>query len=127
MPDKLLGVHPDLQEKVHRILDAMTVLGLEMRVTDGLRTIEQQQALYALGRSKPGKIVTNADGVVHRSNHQVHADDFGHAVDCTFWVDGTPSWAEDLQWRLYGEMAKALGLKWGGDWSKPDKPHIELP
>jgi hypothetical protein len=43
----------------------------------------------------------------------------------TFWVDGTPSWAEALPWRCYGECAKALKLKWGGDWGVPDKPHIE--
>jgi peptidoglycan L-alanyl-D-glutamate endopeptidase CwlK len=127
MPNKLLGVHPDLQTRVPQILSAMAVLGFEMRVTDGLRTLEQQQELYALGRSKPGHIVTNADGVVHPSNHQQKTDGFGHAVDCTFWVEGEPSWAEDLPWRCYGECAKALGLKWGGDWGKPDKPHIELP
>ena len=33
---KLIGVHPDLQQKVQQIIDAMAVLGLEMRVTDGV-------------------------------------------------------------------------------------------
>lgn len=128
MPDKLAGVHPDLQQRVPQILAAMAALGFEMRVTDGLRTTAQQQALYALGRTKPGTIVTNADGVVHPSNHQAKADGFGHAVDCTFWVDGVPSWANHLPWRCYGECAKALGLKWGGDFlSIKDRPHIELP
>ena len=125
--EKLIGVHPDLQQRVPKIVEAMAILGFELRVTDGVRTLEQQQALFALGRTKPGSIVTRADGLRNPSNHQVKPDGFGHAVDCTFWVDGTPSWASDLPWRLYGEMAKALDCKWGGDWAKPDYPHIEWP
>lgn len=127
MSDKLSGVHPELQVAVPKIIAAMAALGFEMRVTDGLRTLEQQQELFALGRTKPGRIVTRADGVRNPSNHQAKEDGLGHAVDMTFWIDGAPSWADDLQWRLYGEMAKALGLKWGGFWTHPDKPHIEMP
>jgi hypothetical protein len=44
----------------------------------------------------------------------------------TFWIEGRPSWADDLPWRLYAEMAKALGLKAGADWPSPDNPHIEM-
>lgn len=136
MADKLLGVHPDLQMAVPKIQQAMAVLGREMRPTDGARTQEQQYQIWRQGRQIPGPFataqkplgstVTNADGVVKKSNHQIKSDGFGHAVDMTFWVDGAPSWADDLPWELYGCMAEALGLKWGGRWRVPDKPHIEL-
>ena len=33
----------------HSIMDAMQILGFLMLVTDGVRTVEQQQALYAKG------------------------------------------------------------------------------
>jgi peptidoglycan L-alanyl-D-glutamate endopeptidase CwlK len=127
--DKLIGLHPRLIAAVTRITDAMAALGFHMIVTDGWRTVEQQAALYAKGRTAPGKIVTNADGELKRSNHQAHADGFGHAADMTF-LDGhgQPTWADDLPWRLYGEMAKSQGLVWGGEWkSITDRPHIELP
>jgi peptidoglycan L-alanyl-D-glutamate endopeptidase CwlK len=125
---RLEGVHPVLTDKVTRMLHALAELGFPMMVTDGVRTLAQQQALYAQGRSKPGKIVTNADGVRVKSNHQPKPDGYGHAVDCCFLVDGKPSWDGTLPWKLYGEMAKALGLSWGGDWkSITDKPHIEMP
>ncbi len=128
MIPKLDGVHPRLVEAVERVLSAMSDLGFLMIVTDAVRSIEQQQALYAKGRTAPGPIVTNADGVRHLSNHQAHGDGFGHAVDCTFIVDGKPSWDDSLPWRLYGEMAKSQGLRWGGEFiSIVDKPHIELP
>lgn len=126
--NRLDGVHPHLVDRVTRMLHAMAELGFPMMVTDGVRTQAQQQALYAQGRTAPGKIVTNADGMTRKSNHQPKADGFGHAVDCCFLVDGKPSWDATLPWFLYGAMAKALGLTWGGDWkSIIDKPHIELP
>ena len=128
MSDKLAGVHPSLISAYTKIFDAMASLGFDLRVTDGLRTVAQQQALYAKGRTAPGNLVTNADGVIKRSNHQAHEDGFGHALDCTFFVNGVPSWDEKLPWKLYGEMAKSLGCKWGGDWvGLVDKPHIEWP
>lgn len=134
MSDKLAGVHPRLITKAHLIQQAMTALGFPMIVTDGVRTVEQQQALYAQGRNPQGmvidrsKIVTNDDGVTHKSNHQLHADGLGHAVDMAFLdADGRPTWAESMPWACYGACAKALGLVWGGDWGTlVDRPHIEL-
>lgn len=127
MSRDLSAVHPVLVAAVERILTAMAALGFPMLVTDTVRTTAEQQALYQQGRNRPGRIVTNADGVRERSNHQVQLDGYGHAVDCCFLVDGKPTWAEACPWRLYGEAAKALGLRWGGDWPKPDRPHIEMP
>jgi peptidoglycan LD-endopeptidase CwlK len=132
--DRLAGVHPELAHKVRLILEAMKTLGFPMMVTGGVRTTAEQQALYALGRSKPGKVVTYRDGVRLKSNHQTKADGFGHAVDCAFLadVDGDgspddPSWDMKHPWELYGAMAKALGLVWGGSWKMRDLPHVELP
>lgn len=125
---KLAGVHPRLIAAYHRIAFAMAELGHPIIVTDGLRTLEQQQKLYAQGRTAKGKIVTFADGIRKKSNHQAKADGFGYAIDCAFLLNGVPSWAESHPWRLYGAAAKSLGLKWGGDWSGlVDRPHIELP
>lgn len=127
---KLQGVDPRLIEIVKRICYAMNELGFHMIVTDGVRTTAQQQALFAQGRSQPGVIVTNADGIVKKSNHQPRADGLGRAVDmCFLDAAGQPSWdAKRFPFRLYGEMAKALGCVWGGDWvSIHDLPHIELP
>lgn len=134
MIDKLTGVHPELVIKIKQILAAMAALGFPMMVVQGLRTAEAQAALYAQGRTKPGKIVTNCDGIKTKSNHQAKADGFGHAVDLAFIDDPrTPvneTWDEQL-WHqagpAYGACAKALGLVWGGDWkSITDRPHVEL-
>lgn len=137
MSEKLTGVHPVLIARALLVHDAMAAIGYQMMVTDGVRTTAEQVALHKQGRETPGpdvsperplgRTVTNADGITTRSNHQVHADGLGHALDCCFVVTGKPSWDARLPWRAYGELAKALGLKWGGDWPTSDKPHIELP
>jgi peptidoglycan L-alanyl-D-glutamate endopeptidase CwlK len=119
--DKL---HPDLRAKIDVVLAAMAVLGFPMKIIQGVRTVQEQQKLYAQGRTAPGNIVTNCDGVIKTSNHQIKADGFGHAADLAF--QGAEPFGEKHPWKCYGECAKALGLKWGGDWKTPDRPHVEL-
>ena len=145
---RLETVCPPLREVVRSILTAMDVLGFPMTVTAAARTPEEQFALWCKGRKMQGSlwvpidpvrftgIVTWADGIVKKSNHQVAADGLGRAIDAAFLVDGpdaddipdTPSWDEKHPWELYGEMGKALGhgrVEWGGDWKKPhDAPHL---
>lgn len=123
----LLRVHPDLVERIEQVLVAMAVLGSPMIVTAGARTTAEQQQLYAEGRTAPGTIVTNDDGVTHVSNHQVQTDGYGHAVDCAFLVNGAPSWDAHLPWTLYGALLTKVGLTWGGNWTTlHDLPHAEL-
>lgn len=122
--DPLAGVHPKLLKGVQQILEAMRVLGFPMKAHEGLRTEARQAELYAQGRTAPGAIVTNCDGVTHRSHHQPQADGLGHAVDCVFDTE-TPF---EGPWPLYGAAAEALGYLWGGRFAKlVDRPHIELP
>ena len=123
--ERLKGVHPTLAKKVLTLLQQFP-----MFVVMGVRTVAEQQALFAQGRTKPGRIVTMKDGVVHKSNHQPHADGLGYAVDCAFTP--TPQLVDPFDerhpWESYGLAAERLGLTWGGRWSHPhDAPHVELP
>ena len=52
----------------------------------------------------------------------------GKAVDICPLKDGKPWWnAPDEVWNKLGDIGKAYGLTWGGDWPEPkrDKPHFE--
>lgn len=92
--------------------------GIEVKVTSGLRTYAEQDALYAQGRSRPGKIVTNARGGY--SNHN-----FGLAFDLTIFAGGAPVW-ESPKYKTLGSIGKSLGLQWGGDFASiKDEPHFE--
>lgn len=118
--NRLRNCLPELRSRVLQTLADMERRGHPMVVTDGFRTVKQQRDLYALGRTKPGKIVTNCDGVTRRSAHQE-----GRAADCAFvGPDGRITW--DGPWSLYGRVAGWYGLDWGGNWQRfIDRPHVE--
>lgn len=119
------GLADGLVLALGHVLASMSALGYPMRLLEGLRSADRQQQLYAQGRSAPGKIVTYADGVLKRSQHQS-----GRAADCAFRDDPrTPrdeTYAEDMPWQAYGAAAEAVGLTWGGRWKMHDLPHVEL-
>lgn len=123
---KLRGVHPRLIESISVLLTQMATIGHPMRVAQGVRSTAEQQALYAQGRTAKGPKVTNADGVLKKSNHQAKTDGFGHAVDLCFAA--AEPFADEHPWLEMGVRAERLGLKWGGRWVNfPDRPHVELP
>lgn len=116
----LAAVHPNLVRVVRL---AITLSLQDFCVFDGARTAAEQNALYQIGRTKPGKIVTDKDGYKNKSNHQITADGTGHAVDLVPWVGGRATW--DDTWATHyavavamSEAAKAIGvrIKWGGNW-----------
>lgn len=100
--------------------------GFPMMVVQGVRTTEQQQVLFAQGRTTPGPIVTYCDGIKYPSNHQLKPDGWGHAVDIAFQVDGKPSWDAKLPWHSFGLIVRQAGCRWGGDFSHPDLDHVEM-
>lgn len=121
--DRLTHVHPKLKCKVEQLINAVDKrqLGYEIEVVQGLRTFAEQDALYAQGRTKPGKRVTNARGGY--SNHN-----YGLAVDLCPFKNGKPDWNAMAVFKDIGKEAAVLGLEWGGNWkSFKDYPHVQLP
>lgn len=92
-----------------------------------LRTFLEQNELYALGRTKKGKIVTNASAGLSYHN-------YGLAVDIVLIVDGkTAVWdiKKDFDgdgksdWIEVVNVFKQYGWEWGGDWKFVDYPHFQ--
>lgn len=104
--------------------------GVMITIVQGLRTMEEQAALYAQGRTKPGSIVTNAKAGTSYHNYGLAIDfalltNDGKAVSwdtiADYDKDGTADWMEVVQ------EGKKLGFFWGGDFkSIMDKPHFEM-
>ena len=54
--------HPRLQELAAQLINECAANGLKIKIGETLRTVEEQDALYAQGRTEPGSIVTNSPG-----------------------------------------------------------------
>lgn len=110
---------PPVRRYARALVKAAKDRGITLVVTSGTRTYDEQNELYEQGRSKPGKIVTNARGGY--SNHN-----FGVAFDVTEFHNGQPVW-ESPNYAIIGKVGESLGLVWGGSWSSiNDEPHFEL-
>ncbi len=54
---------PEVQPYARALIAKAAASGIVIKVLSGLRTYDEQNDLYAQGRTKPGSIVTNARGV----------------------------------------------------------------
>lgn len=115
--------HPRLIELSKKLVSACRGQGLIIGIGESFRTKEEQDALYAKGRTAPGNIVTNAKGSSYSSHHQ-----WGTAFDI-YRNDGKGVYTDcDGFFEKVGKIGKSIGLEWGGDWKSPvDKPHFQLP
>lgn len=115
-------LHPDLQKKIDEFKIKCEKSGLKVGIGECFRTVAEQDALYAQGRTKPGKIVTNARGSSYSSMHQ-----WGVAFDF-YRNDGKGAYNTSGQFfQKVGAIGKSVGLEWGGDWkSFKDLPHFQL-
>lgn len=121
-------LHPKIREEVSELIGKIEINNsFAIRIVQGLRTIDEQNALYAQGRTKPGQIVTNARGGSSYHN-------YGLAIDFCLLYNGKISWDTNLDedkdgvkdWQEVVTMFKNNGFSWGGDWkSIVDQPHLE--
>lgn len=130
--DKINQLHPDIIDiTMESFAQAFARLtgSASLRITQGLRTFAEQQSIYDQGRTKPGKVVTNA-----KPGSSFH--NYGLAVDfCLILNDKEISWdtVKDFDgdglsdWMEVVDSFKKNGFKWGGDFkSIKDYPHFEM-
>lgn len=109
---ELQHVHPRMVATVQRAIQITTQ---DFAVHDGIRTAAEQNALYRRGASQ-------RDGYRRKSEHQVQATGYGHAVDLVPWVPGRGLlWDWDLIYPIAEAMQTAaiecdVPIRWGGCW-----------
>ncbi len=115
--NRIKKLHPAIRDKARRFLHLAEKQGIKLRITDGVRTFQEQDNLYAQGRTKPGKIVTNA-----KAGESYH--NYGLAIDVVPMVNGKPNYKDDYQ--KIAKIGKSLGFVWGGDFKTiKDQPHFQ--
>ena len=115
-------MHPWLVYKLKLLLKHCNENGIYLIITEGFRTKEYQDSLYAKGRTKPGKVVTNAKGSTYSSQHM-----WGIAFDIA--INDSKLLYDNATIKKVAKIAKSkkVGLSWGGDWkSIVDTPHFYL-
>jgi hypothetical protein len=153
MIGEITTLHAAFKLAVDQIMVDMRARGWDPVIGSGMRTNEEQDALYAQGR-KPLKTVNslrsgvgfapiraadNAKPVTKarggKSNHNKrhsylpHGSDaldvvVGYAVDI---VDRKRGWqAQPGFWKDLGLLAAKYGCEWGGNWKDPDPAHVEM-
>jgi peptidoglycan LD-endopeptidase CwlK len=125
---RLGDVYPPLAEKIRELANLLEPEGINLVVVEGLRSWNEQDHLYAQGRTAgvPGQIVTNCPG--GQSWHN-----FGLAVDCAPEIAALGplagiDWnAAHPQWKRMEAVGVSLGLVTGANWIRiKDAPHFQL-
>lgn len=122
-------LHPDLQVIFARFMQKCKESGLDMLCTCIYRSGQEQDALYAQGRTAGGKVVTNARSGQSAHNFTIKGRPASKAFDVVPMRNGKCVWSEkDTAWKTAGEIGLDLGLTWyGAPGSKfKEMPHFQL-
>lgn len=122
-------LHPVVEEKKNKLVQQASDQGISIVITEGFRSKEEQDKLYAKGRTEEGNIVTYSKG--GQSYHN-----YGLAIDFAIQLkDGRVIWDmkydgnnnNQSDWMEVVDIAKNLGFEWGGDWQGfKDYPHFQM-
>lgn len=116
---------PSCQDAVRRWFHAKVLPwaaqnGCTVKIIQGTRSYQEQDRLYAQGRTAAGRVVTKARGGY--SNHN-----FGVALDLGIFVGARYEEGDRLYRKLHEACGEPEGFLWGGGWkSMPDTPHYQL-
>ncbi|PEL12655.1 peptidoglycan-binding protein [Bacillus sp. AFS017336] len=106
---------PVTQKAVKLFLEECKKANLDIFITETYRSQERQDYLYSYGRTREGEKVT----WTRSSNHTGRL-----AWDIA--VNKPKDLYDSSTLKKAGEIAKTLGITWGGTWKQPDTPHFEV-
>ena len=143
------SVHPLVKQRFELLQNKAQDSGIHIVPTQGLRTEAYQHALWCRGRflldvvnaaNKAAGIPNIADKenriVTWAKSASVSFHGYGLAVDFGImlpdsklltWEDKADTDKDGLvDWDEVGGMADLFGFEWGGNFSNPDRPHLQL-
>lgn len=124
--ENIASLVPKAQRAARQFLVACKPFPYTVKILSGGRTYAEQTEIYAQGRTKPGKVVTNAPAGSSNHNFGI-AFDVGIFSGSKYFTGATK--IENDAYLALRKLTKpaVLDLDWGGDWkSSKDYPHYEL-
>lgn len=126
------ALYPPFLERVLDLAADARARGINYYATSGFRSPTEQAALYFQGRTKPGKIVTNARAFYSAHNYGI-ALDFARDGDAD--RTGLQATWDRAEYEELGRLAPRYELVWGGDWNGDgkrdrndwDAAHVQVP
>jgi len=144
--ERIQQLHPKVRAEVEHLYRAQIVPALSgkaiCRFAYTIRTFAEQDALFALGRTKLFDAAGRRQGIVTKAKGGQSYHNYGLAIDIVLLVDkdgnGTyeaASWDVKTDfdgdgkadWMEIVAIFKRYGWTWGGDWKFYDAPHFEKP
>lgn len=118
---KISTLRPEFKEKVIKWLAEVRRHGILPYIYEGYRTPERQDELYAQGRTKPGRIVTNAKA--GESYHQYGLSFDYVPLKAVDKAEGMyeANWNDNAAYDKGREIAEGCGMR-GLSW---EQPHIQ--
>jgi len=114
----LSSLNPHVAFLAQKFLDLTRVNNLDVRIYNTFRSWNEEDMLFAQGRTMPGEIVTNARGGDSYHN-------WGLAFDAAPYENGKIS-EEINKYKKMGQLGQQVGLEWGGNFiSIVDFPHFQ--
>lgn len=107
---KLEDLNQPTRLRAEKFLKACEAAGIDVLIYCTHRNNDEQNELYAQGRTRPGKIVTNARGGESWHNWR-------SAFDFVPLVGGKPQWNDSSLYAKCGKIGEDCGLEWAGRWS----------
>jgi peptidoglycan L-alanyl-D-glutamate endopeptidase CwlK len=104
-------LRPTVASKAREFMDRCHAVGIDILITSTYRDLESQAAIYAQGRTTPGKIATNAKPGQSWHNWRC-------AFDFVPIENGKAQWSNLDLFTRCGEVAESVGLEWAGRWKK---------
>lgn len=119
MSSDLNSLHPYVKKLAEAFLEECKKQNFPVKIYQTYRSVQEQNKLYAQGRTIKGNKVTNA-----RGGYSYH--NYGLAFDAAPIVNGEINWDNEKLFETMGSIGKSVGLEWGGSWKTfKDTPHFQ--
>ena len=121
---EIATLDPAMVHKVLQLFERLVLVGEDILITSAFRSEAEQADLYAQGRTKFGKIVTDAPAGWSFHNYGVAIDIAPVALFLPLEERGALAWYSIPRFENVAREAKEIGLTWGyAEWGF-DRPHF---